>query len=118
MHGESMTGGPARIRLLPGCCGRSFLDKTSANLLHDEKKRITTVPMPRQRLQTSACLWAVTFPAWLGCGLPAALAQTALEPIVTAQAAGKPVPAQPGKKGSDVDVGEARRLFEEHQRNL
>lgn len=113
-----MTGGPARITVLPDCCGRSFLDKTSANGLHDEKKRITTVPMLRQRLQASTCLWAVTFPALLGCGLAAAIAQTAPEPIVMAQAAPKPAPAQLGKKGGDVDVNEARRLFEEHQRNL
>jgi septal ring factor EnvC (AmiA/AmiB activator) len=89
--------------------------------LRDEEKRITTVPMLRQRRQTSKCLWAVTLPAWLCCFLPAALAQNGPEPIVTAQA--KPDAAQrgpgksePGKK--DVDVDQARRLFEEHQRNL
>src|SRR5262249_28461045 len=63
-----------------------------------------------------ACLWAVTFPAWLCCCLPCGLAQTAPAPLVTAQAAGKA--EQPGKKAGDLDIGEARRLFEEHQRNL
>lgn len=75
--------------------------------------------MRRIRLQASSCLWAVTVWAALGHAVPAFAGEAGRgEPIVLAQAR----PAAEKDKGKakepDIDIEEARRLFEEHQRNL
>jgi murein hydrolase activator len=91
---------------------RSFLDKTSGYCLRLAEERISTGGMTRGRLQTSAHVWALTITASLCCALPPRAAdagESALSVLIRAKAK---------KKKDDIDIEQARKLFEEHQRNL
>jgi septal ring factor EnvC (AmiA/AmiB activator) len=71
--------------------------------------------MRKGQLHTFKSLWAVTVCAVMGFPLPALSAEAdALKAIVIAQAKS---PAGFDTTG-DIDIEQARRLFEEHQRNL
>jgi murein hydrolase activator len=91
------------------------LGETGANTLQQEEKRLTNHRMQRRAIQTRTCSWVVTLSASLCCCLPA-FAQDAGDGgrIVIAQAKS----AEDQKKQGDLDIEQARKLFEEHQRNL
>jgi murein hydrolase activator len=132
---ERRQDGPARRRQRECGANWSFLDRTSANLLHDLEKRITTVRMQSERRQISAYLGAISLSAALCCFSPVAtVGADELGFVATAQA--KSSPAQRAaknkaknsdadqkndnadQKNNDIDIEQARRLFEEHQKNL
>src|SRR5688500_14391736 len=72
--------------------------------------------MRKAQLHTFKSLWAVTICSVIGFPLPTLSAEAdAFKPIVIAQA--KP-PGGGSDTAGDIDIEQARRLFEEHERNL
>ena len=102
--------------------------------MQNKEKRITTVRMQRERDQTSVCLGGVILLTSLCCfASPVAVEARDLLNILIAQAKAETTPrgnkekvknSEAGKKDKDkdkdknIDIEEARRLFEEHQREL
>ncbi len=79
--------------------------------------------MQRGRFQASAHLVALTVWASLCCSLPAVVAdaaEPAARPLILAknQVKEKKKSNAAEKKADDIDIEEARRLFQEHQKNL
>jgi septal ring factor EnvC (AmiA/AmiB activator) len=91
------------------------LGETGANTLQRQEKQPTNHLMQRRPIRTRTCFWAATVSASLCCCFSAfALDRNDAGEIVVAQAK----EAEDKKKQGDIDIEQARKLFEEHQKNL
>ena len=109
--------------------------------MQKEKKRLSPYPMQRERPQTLTSFWALSLSAslLLCCCLVPSLAgadpdgkivvaarektdghrrRGRAKPTPVAQDEDTPKTDDSDKKNEDIDIDQARRLFEEHQRNL